>query len=81
MGDEEIAVLKAEFRNLVEKVDRNAEISENWRVLFCGKLDKVLDRLQSLPCDKRSYIPTQINALWGVIVLLIAAIIGEWVKK
>jgi hypothetical protein len=45
------------------------------------KIDKVFDKLDLLPCKERSYMPTQINAIWGFIGAIIIAIIVQWIRK
>lgn len=79
MSEEDIAVLKEQNKHLREIIEANAKVAEAWRMAFDSKLDSVADKFSKLPCDKRSYMGTQINALWITVSILITAIIGQWV--
>jgi hypothetical protein len=41
----------------------------------------VNERITKLPCEKRAGLYNQVKIMWGVLLLVIAAIVGEWVKK
>lgn len=79
--DARIAILETKLGNIIENQDKYAEEAREWRNRFCVKLDKVNDRLAVLPCDKRAYLVNQVRAIWGIIILILGAIIGEWVKR
>lgn len=65
------AALKAEF-------DKSQEKAEKWRLRFDEKLDQ-------RPCVKHetllSSVATQLAWVWGILTIIIGAIIAEWVKK
>lgn len=45
------------------------------------KMDRIFNKLESLPCRERAYLPDQVKAIWVFIGGIILAIIAEWVKK
>lgn len=63
------------YSNVIERLIRlevmqqkDLDIAEEWRGRFCGKLDKLTDMVNILPCDKREgrwiSITAQTKWLW-----------------
>ena len=48
-------------------------------------VNTVNERITKLPCDRQaglfSGITTQVKFIWGVLILMVGAIITDWVKK
>jgi hypothetical protein len=44
-------------------------------------VNNVNERITKLPCDKRAGLYNQVKFLWGIVGLIIAAIVAEWIKK
>jgi len=79
--DPRIDVLETKLEHILNNQKLYSEEAKEWRTRFCLKLDKVTDKLGNLPCDRRAYLSNQVKAIWAIIVLIVGAIVGEWVKK
>lgn len=77
MDDERVARLE-------ERVANWMETTTDYRKQLCGKLDRIQDKLDSLPCPQRieqtKGIGLQLKALWAITGGMILAILSEWVK-
>lgn len=81
MSDDDIQTLKIELATLTERVSNWMVTTTDYRVNLFTKLDSLQDRLNKLPCDRRSSLSTQIKVIWGVMVVIIGAIVSEWVER
>lgn len=79
--DVRIEVLSERIEHVLRNQQKYSEEAKEWRTRFCLKLDKMSEKLEKLPCDKRAYLVNQVKAIWACIAVLIGAIVGEWVKK
>ena len=62
--------------------------TSDFREYLIKKIDKVdtsinevKTRIFELPCKERKHIGTQLKFLWGIISIIITAIVYEWVKN
>lgn len=69
---------------LAERVNLWMQGTNEYRQSLCSKIDKIQERLNNLPCDKRientKNIHMQLKALWAITGGMVLAIISEWVK-
>lgn len=77
--------LNTDVKVLTERVNNWMDTTTDYRKQLCRKIDEINARLLTLPCPSRieetKGIKFQLKALWGFIVMIIAAIIGEWIHK
>lgn len=77
VDDERIARLE-------ERVNNWMETTTDYRKSLCFKLDKIQDKLDTLPCPSRiehtNNINFQLKALWTVTGGMVLAILSEWIK-
>ena len=82
MTDDDTRIKLAEF---TAKVTEWMVSTTEYRKALCSKLDIITDRLNKLPCDRRvgfyESVSMQMKFIWGVMVILVGAIIAEWVKR
>lgn len=78
MDDERIARLEERVSNWMEQ-------TTEYRKALCAKLDKVMEKLDNLPCDLRhgrwESLNAQIKWVWGLLCAMIIAVVGEWINK
>ena len=90
--DEDLQELKVSFINFKIEIKEFVAGLKEWqsqtteyRKHLCDKIDKINTKFVELPCRERSGIyqslTTQVKVIWGFITLMIAAIVGSWVKK
>lgn len=81
----ELNDMKLEFCEFKAKVTEWMATTNEYRKALCTKMDTILDKVSKLPCDKRSgfyeNVTRQMAFIWGVLILIVAAIIGEWIKR
>lgn len=69
-------------------IDRTSLIRKS-QDLVMVKLEKMDDKLNTLPCDERygackglfNNLHSQVKLIWGFLTLMIATIIADWWKK
>ncbi len=54
---------------------KDLDVAEDWRGIFCKKLDSLIDTVNKLPCDKResrwlSQV-VQVKYMWGILTFFI----------
>jgi len=83
-NDAELKVIAERLDNLVHRHECAETLSAEWRLRYDLKVDKIVDKLNNLPCDVRiegtKGIKQNIRALWLVTGGMVLAIISEWVK-
>ncbi len=81
--------LIVEFRLMKQKVDDWIENHDNNAFERHNRVEKSLEdifkKLDLLPCKERKgwyqSISYQVNVLWGFVILIVLAIVVEWVKR
>lgn len=85
MTDQETFDVILEMRVLKQRFEDFSEKTDEYRKLLCDKLNKVIDKIAELPCRERKIfyagIVRQLGLLWGLLSVLVVAIILEWIKK
>jgi hypothetical protein len=75
-----------EFKERLIKLEvlqeKDIKEADEWRVRFCSKMDKLTDKIDSLPCDKREgrwlSQGVQIKWLW-IAITFMTGIVGWFV--
>lgn len=91
MNDIEMRVIAERVDNLKDQLEKSDKISENWRKIFCQKLDAtnikldaLITKVDTLPCPVRieqtKGLMTQVRALWLLTGGMLITIISEWLK-
>lgn len=81
-----LAVTRVEvsLANIKEAREKTADETREYRKTLCGKLDRMNEKLDGLPCKVRieqtKNITLQLKALWVLVTAAVLAIISEWVK-
>lgn len=82
---EQLEEVRTKLAVLTEKVEQWMDTTNSYRKALCDKLDVVNEKLNDLPCKERrvlsNNIEMQIKALWGFVVMIITAIVYEWIRK
>lgn len=78
-------VMNERLNNFIDvRYAEDQKHSEEWRTKFCHKLDRVMDKIDTLPCPTRiehtKNINFQLKALWAVTGGMVLAILSEWVR-
>ena len=77
MDDERIARLE-------ERVNNWMSTTTDYRKSLCDKLDRVMTKIDALPCPSRiehsKHIDFQLKSLWAITGGVVLAIIAEWVR-
>jgi len=85
MTDQERFEVVAEVRVIKQRFEDFMGHTNEYRKHLCDKVDKITDKLANLPCGERKgfyvSVSNQLRAIWGIIVIGIAAIVGAYFRK
>jgi KaiC/GvpD/RAD55 family RecA-like ATPase len=74
-----------EVRVLKARVDDWMVTTDDYRKILCNKIDKIVEKLEVLPCRERKTfydsISTQMRTLWVFVTAIVLLIIAEWFKR
>lgn len=82
---ESLAVIIERLDNLKRQTEKDEENARSWREAFNSKLDLMNVTVSKFPCDVHKAeikgITSQLSLIWGIIVLLVGAIVAEYFKR
>lgn len=80
----EIEDMKTRMAVLTERVEGWMSTTTDYRKALCTKVDSIIDKVSALPCKERKAFydnaSIQLKLLWSILVLMLGAIIVEWLK-
>lgn len=77
--DKELVDLKIEIAAFTAQVKEWMDTTKDYRVGLCGKIDRINDKMERLPCVERRWIGKSIYVLYSIDILLITAIVYAFV--
>ena len=83
--ENEVDEVKKEIAVLTERVSCWMESTTEYRKSLCTKIDAILKSMSDLPCRERKVfydgIRKELATIWSILVLIVGAIIVEYLKK
>jgi hypothetical protein len=81
---ERLTIIETNWANYSKSFDEWKKESKEWRIRFCEKIDKIIDKLDKLPCDERKgfyqSINRQVTFMWVILGSYILALVGIIIK-
>jgi len=73
--EKELNELKIAQKELKVLQEKDLDVAEDWRKIFCGKIDRLAEVVGQLPCDKRESRwlsqTVQLKYIWGVLTFFV----------
>lgn len=85
MSDNERRELEIAFVEFKATVTEWMSGTTEYRKSLCSKIDSIIDRMNKLPCDKRSgfydAVNRQLGIMWVIIGGVVVKILSDWIGK